>query len=477
MEWLILPIVLMSILILDLKKHLNITKAWHTLTLGFLMLHAVLSCRVFVNQLHSLQVSGTVELLIRLSFLVYGLYYAFRMMLKPVQQNESDSIRISILFGGQVILKNGVLLFLEECLWRFLSLSSSYFADQPAKIMVADGITSGLMIVVLVAYGSLRIVITCRRLGIIKRLILISLIWIPVVNLFVMRSLCHAARAEYDHACYKAGLDKIRANSEVCKTKYPLVMVHGLGFRDLKYFNYWGRIPKVLIKNGAKVYYGHQEAWGSIEDNAKEIRHKILEVLEENQCEKVNIIAHSKGGLDSRYMISKLDMADKVASLTTISTPHRGSELIPILRKLPERVYRSITSWIDRRFISFGDHKPDSYVASRQLDPEYAKIFNQEVPDAKQVYYQSYATIMKGSLSDNLLSLPHFLLRLVKGENDGMVCIDSAKWGNFKGVLKNKHYRGISHGDIIDLKREDYKGFDVLEKYVEIVENLKAKGF
>ena len=477
MEWFLLPIVFMGIIFFDLKKQLNITKAWHTLTVGFLMLHAVLSCTLLFNLLYALNVPKSVQLVIRLSILIYAVYYAFRMFIKPVQQNESDSVRISILFGGQVILKNGILLFLEECVYRCICLSGHYFNELPQKIRFADNITVLLIIVLLAAYGSLRIVVTCRRLGIIKRIILICLIWIPIVNLFVMRILCKAAREEYDHACYKAALDKIRADSDVCSTRYPIIMVHGVGFRDLKYFNYWGRIPKMLIKNGAKVYYGHQEAWGSIEDNAKEIQHKVMEVLEENHCDKVNIIAHSKGGLDSRYMISKLQMADKVASLTTISTPHRGSELIPILRKLPEKVYRGITNWIDRRFTSFGDRKPDSYVASHQLDPDYAKTFNQEVLDAKGVYYQSYATVMKDSLSDTLLTIPHFLLKLVKGENDGLVCIDSAKWGEFKGILSNKHHRGISHGDIIDLKREDYRGFDVIEKYIEIVEELKEKGF
>jgi triacylglycerol lipase len=43
--------------------------------------------------------------------------------------------------------------------------------------------------------------------------------------------------------------------------------------------------------------------------------------------------------------------------------------------------------------------------------------------------------------------------KLTEGENDGLVSIDSAKWGESKGMLKNKHSREISHGDIIDLRR------------------------
>jgi len=55
---------------------------------------------------------------------------------------------------------------------------------------------------------------------------------------------CHIAKIEYDHECYKVINNEARADSNVCKTKYPLVLVHGVGFRDLKYINYWGEYLK-----------------------------------------------------------------------------------------------------------------------------------------------------------------------------------------------------------------------------------------
>lgn len=60
---------------------------------------------------------------------------------------------------------------------------------------------------------------------------------------------------------------------------------------------------------------------------------------------------------------------------------------------------------------------------------------------------------MKNFFSDSLLCIPYIILKIMNGENDGLVCVNSAKWGEFKGVLSNNHRRGISHGDIIDLKR------------------------
>lgn len=49
--------------------------------------------------------------------------------------------------------------------------------------------------------------------------------------------------------------------------------------------------------------------------------------------------------------------------------------------------------------------------------------------------------------------------------------------GDFQGVVSNRYHRGISHGDVIDLKREDYKGFDVVEFYVKLVAELVERGY
>ena len=58
-----------------------------------------------------------------------------------------------------------------------------------------------------------------------------------------------------------------------------------------------------------------------------QLKQRVEEALVQTGASKVHIIAHSMGGLDSRRMIVDLGMADKVASLTTIGTPHRGTIL------------------------------------------------------------------------------------------------------------------------------------------------------
>jgi triacylglycerol lipase len=310
-----------------------------------------------------------------------------------------------------------------------------------------------------------------------KRIIVACMVFIPIINVLVMLYTCHIALLEYDHQCYKVVNNAARVDSEVCKTKYPLVLVHGVGFRDLKYINYWGRIPKELIRNGATVYYGNQEAWGTVEYNAEDIKEKVFQVLKETGAEKVNIIAHSKGGLDTRYMISKLDMGDYVASATMISSPHRGCKFVDTACHIPDKIYKAISNFFDNRYRFLGDKNPDFYTASRQFSTHHSKKFNEEIKDVENVYYQSYASVVTNVFSDYVVSIPYILVKLTEGENDGLVAVNSAKWGDFKGILKTKNRRGISHGDIIDLRRSDYKGFDVIEKYVQIVSDLKNNGY
>ncbi|MCI9146697.1 MAG: triacylglycerol lipase [Hungatella sp.] len=317
----------------------------------------------------------------------------------------------------------------------------------------------------------------CRRLRIAKRLLVWTFMWIPVVNFGLALYVRRLARQEIDHTLVKIELNDVRACRQICATRYPLLLVHGVGFRDFHYFNYWGRIPRELALNGAKVYYGHQEAWGTVEDNARILQEKICEIKKETGCRKVNIIAHSKGGLDSRYLISGLHMEGDVASLTTINTPHRGSALVDLLKRLPDRVYRGVCRMIDAYFRRLGDKNPDAYRASFQLSVAYTEAFNGTYGDKAGVYYQSCASLMKSGFSSKLLCVPYWVLKKLDGPNDGLVTVRSARWGNVRGVMENKRLRGISHGDMIDLTREDYEGFDVKEFYVELVSDLKQRGF
>jgi triacylglycerol lipase len=262
------------------------------------------------------------------------------------------------------------------------------------------------------------------------------------------------------------------------KLKYPVLFVHGSGFRD-KFvgINYWGRIPKEIEKHGIKVYYGGTDAWGSIENNAQILKSNIEKISKEEGIEKFNIIAHSRGGLEARYLISSLNLHNSIASLTTISTPHKGVKAINIALYIPAGLYKFAAFFVNIWYKIIGDKNPDFYKSSRQLSEKECSEFNKKNVDNNSIYYQSYASKLKYFFSDMIYIFLNPFLKITDGENDGLCPVCSAKWGNFKGIITTEGKFGISHSGIIDAYRITYKGIDIPGFYVSILEELSKNGY
>jgi triacylglycerol lipase len=263
-------------------------------------------------------------------------------------------------------------------------------------------------------------------------------------------------------------------SKKIIPLKYPIVLVHGIHAHDRgKIKKYWGRIPKELEKNGIKVFFGNTDAWGDYESNAKLLHTTIEKALQETKSEKVNIIAHSKGGLDSRYFIWKYNYGDRVASLTTISTPHHGAELADLIYK------KKIThSKIAKKALIifgqlYGDTNPDLYNVNYQLTTCYIKKFNEDICMDDRVYYQSIYTIMKNSFDDLMFFYSHQYIKKISGNNDGIVSEYSAKWGN--NIIKIEGR--ISHAEIIDFKKKTISGINIPDIYIKIANELSEKGY
>lgn len=271
------------------------------------------------------------------------------------------------------------------------------------------------------------------------------------------------------------------SDSQACSTKYPIILVHGVGLRDdFQIVKYWSKIPKVLEKNGAKVFLANQDAFNSHTENAIHLRDKVLDVLEKTNSEKVNLIAHSKGGLESRFMITKLGMADKVASLTTLASPHRGSFLADtILSWLSKREWLdNVVNFVNNYGHFTGDEKPDAFSAAKNLTLGYMKDFNQSVPNIPKVYYQSYGGLVTDDYPAWKIRFQHKIMLKGEGENDCTVSKKSYQWGEFKGVVKSEQEFGVSHFDIAGMRfLSKQSTFDAESFIVEIAKELKDKGF
>ncbi len=267
-----------------------------------------------------------------------------------------------------------------------------------------------------------------------------------------------------------------------CRTRYPLLLVHGAGFRDLKLPLYWGRIPSALERRGAALFYGLQDCWASTETNAAALVRRIDGILRETGAEKVNVIAHSKGGLEARMAASSLGAGEKIASITTIATPHHGSKTIDLLFRAPKPLFSLSALAVDNWIRLVGDRKPDFLAVCKGFTTERMAAFNRENPDCPGVLYQSFACVMRHPFSDVNLSTANFIVNRIEGPNDGLVTVASASWGERVHVLHSNAFRGISHLDAIDLRRAPLTAkqgggiSDVCDVYVDIVQELKQRG-
>ncbi|KAF8752582.1 Triacylglycerol lipase [Rhizoctonia solani] len=119
------------------------------------------------------------------------------------------------------------------------------------------------------------------------------------------------------------------------KPRNKIVLCHGLYGFDVRgpasfpklQLHYWSKVLEILRgKVGAEVEVTGVPGTGSIESRATRL-HESLSTRMPNQ--PINFIAHSMGGLDCRYLISRIRPTEYAPqSLTTVSTPHRGSSFM-----------------------------------------------------------------------------------------------------------------------------------------------------
>lgn len=101
----------------------------------------------------------------------------------------------------------------------------------------------------------------------------------------------------------------------------PLVLVHGLGANR----GTWSLLKMFLRVNGHKRVYSFGYEKGTIPEFAADLKKFIEEVLQATGESQVDIVAHSLGGIVSRYCIQRLGMADRIRTLITLASPHGGT--------------------------------------------------------------------------------------------------------------------------------------------------------
>jgi triacylglycerol lipase len=205
------------------------------------------------------------------------------------------------------------------------------------------------------------------------------------------------------------------------RLRSPIVLVHGLlGFGQVEVagctlVEYFPGIAAALRAAGNRVLVPGLSMTAGVEERARQLRAFILQHAPHDP---VHVLAHSMGGLDARFMISRLDMAGHVLTLTTLGTPHRGTAFADWGVSRLERVVRPVLDFLGLPTQAFYD-----------LTTEHCRQFNAAVPDVPTVRYFSVGAEHRGQFINPEWLLPYHIVLRSEGPNDGVVSLESARHG------------------------------------------------
>ncbi len=228
----------------------------------------------------------------------------------------------------------------------------------------------------------------------------------------------------------------------------PLVLMHGMaGFDQLGALDYFYGVPEALAEDGFDVFVADVDPIQSIDVRAQQAAATIDQALAESDAPKVHLIAHSQGGLDARHLISAHGYGDRVASLTTVSTPHRGTRIADLALGLaPDAALSAADALAALALAGVSAEEADLSGQLEDLSTAHAMSFNTAHPDDPHVAYYSAAgrtwLLPDDETQDQVdpaLAASYLIELALEGPNDGLVAVESAAWGTFLGELPADH--------------------------------------
>jgi len=269
---------------------------------------------------------------------------------------------------------------------------------------------------------------------------------------------------------------------------FPIVLVHGFNAGKNSFYE----VAQSLRDAGFVVAEVQLSPYAPTSTRTAELAAQVDEIMASYDADKVHLIAHSFGGLDARHLAYAEGFEDAVASITTISTPHRGTHIAELLTagwllELAPAVLRRV-SFIGDPDPSFVEHN-DFAAQVEDMQPATMEAFNLAYPNRAGIFYQSYAAYSTtlGVRNRNhegdcdgiyyggeakydhlhaLLAVSHVLL---KGADDGLVAVKSAKWGRFRGCLPGDHLDVIGQ---IHKGGANFAGYAHLDFYLKTAQEL-----
>lgn len=287
--------------------------------------------------------------------------------------------------------------------------------------------------------------------------------------------------------------------------RLPILLAHGIARFDIllemlrtklqlpetelgERFHYFKRIKSHLEAHGFTVFHPNQDFAGPVNLRAEQLRDRVNEIVAQTGAQKIHIIAHSMGGLDARHMIVDKGMAHRVASLTTIGTPHLGTTLADQVIG-----HGGVFLMDGLRPVINLDGFDD--LRTRECDEFNRRAEHEEATN--DVVYRTFASAEDLPLVFAPLVPSWILIRDNEGRNDGLVSVTSQLWkreliardGTRKPITQNAFPMGADHLNqvgwwdpqeaanvkklfqSIHKKKEDYES-QIRDVYLQIAQSL-----
>ncbi|HEY7090491.1 MAG TPA: alpha/beta fold hydrolase [Tepidisphaeraceae bacterium] len=246
----------------------------------------------------------------------------------------------------------------------------------------------------------------------------------------------------------------------------PIVLQHGLlGFGQFELgklkLSYFHKIDRALADRGHPLIVSRVHPTGPIRMRALQLKRTIREESKRQGIKgRVVIVAHSMGGLDARYMIAKLGMAEHVAALVTVSTPHRGS---PYADWCLANIGTRLGGLKLMKFLGLDVR------AVHDLTLEHCRHFNEQVPDHADVAYFSISAARPFHRVPAFMMHSHKLINDCEGPNDGVVSVASATWGEHLETWPCDHLHAINKRLVPEIRN---RTGDIVPYYLKMVERV-----
>jgi len=266
--------------------------------------------------------------------------------------------------------------------------------------------------------------------------------------------------------------------------RHPIVLIHGfMGYDTLLCWRMFSDVRAFLQSQGAEVLQPELHPSAPIAYRSAQLKTAIEQAYGTER--PVHLIGHSMGGLDARYLASPagLGSGDRICTVITLGTPHRGSS---VASRIPRTLTWSLSSagkvalkaqtilpLLARNRQYWEYLADDRWEALKDLsNGHFSENFNSTIVDHPVVRYYSYGGDITSGPRRFIAKFRAFLVGAFgafKEPHDGLVTVESAKWGTFLGTIP------ADHGAMIGLQiipGVSSSGFDHLPFFKQLMYHL-----